>query len=56
MSNIRVSESISTVEAKISPPINIVNDKLFLLLICINEFNHINHMISVVETVKKLVF
>ena len=35
---------------------NVVNDKLFLPLTCIGEFNHANHMMSVVKVVKKLVF
>ena len=33
---------------------NVVDDKLFLPLTCISEFNHANHTTSAVKAVKKL--
>ena len=33
---------------------NVVDDRLFLPLTCIGEFNHANHRTSVVKAVKKL--
>jgi hypothetical protein len=35
---------------------NVVDDKLFIPLMCIGEFNHTNHITSVIEAVKKLTF
>jgi hypothetical protein len=35
---------------------NVVDDKLFIPLMCIDEFNHTNHMTSIIEAVKKLTF
>ena len=50
------SESISTIKAKVSPLMNVVDDKLFLSLMCIGQFNHTNHTTSVIEAIKKLTF
>jgi len=35
---------------------NVVDDRLLLSLTCISEFNHAEHMMSVVEAVKKLMY
>jgi len=35
---------------------NVVDDRLFLSLTYISDFNHASHTMSVVEAVKKLVF
>ena len=48
-------EPIFIVEVKVSPSMNIVDDRLFLPLTCIGEFNHANRMTSVIEAVKKIV-
>uniref|UniRef100_A0A6N2KY82 Aminotransferase-like plant mobile domain-containing protein n=1 Tax=Salix viminalis TaxID=40686 RepID=A0A6N2KY82_SALVM len=45
---------VLAIEAKVSPPMNVVNDRLFLPLTCISEFNHANHTTSAVKAVKKL--
>jgi hypothetical protein len=49
-------EPISTVYAKVSPSMNVVDDKLFLPLTCIGEFNHVNHTTKAVKAFKKLAF
>ena len=49
-------EPISTFDAKVSPSMNVVDDKLFLPLTCIGEFNHVNHTTKVVKAIKKLTF
>jgi hypothetical protein len=35
---------------------NVVNDKILCPLTCTSEFNHVNHMMSDVEMIKKLPF
>lgn len=49
-------KSIPTVKAKVSPLTNVFDDNLFYPLTCISEFNHVDHMMSVIKMVKKLAF